>query len=98
MVREYRFVDDRLVEGQTPWFGGGFGGPETMREEYWYHYVTVVVYYESRKRDLKIRPMNEGRYDERLKVRVEESTCLTYTWLHDKNKLEIPRDKDEVNE
>ena len=41
--------------------------------------------------------MNEGRCDERLKVRVEESTCLTYTGLHDKNKLEIPRDKDEVN-
>jgi hypothetical protein len=28
--------------------------------------------------------MNEGRCDERLKVRVEESTCLTYTGLHDK--------------
>jgi hypothetical protein len=27
--------------------------------------------------------MNEGRYDERLKARVEESTCLTYTGLHD---------------
>ena len=33
-----------------------------------------VVYYESRKRELKIRLMNEGRYDERLKDRVEEST------------------------
>jgi hypothetical protein len=29
--------------------------------------------------------MNEGRYDERLKGRVEESTCPTYTGLHDKN-------------
>jgi hypothetical protein len=27
---------------------------------------------------------NESRYDERLKVRVEESTYLTYTGLHDK--------------
>jgi hypothetical protein len=44
----------------------------------------TVVYYESRKRELKIRLMNEGRCDERLKVRVEESTCLTYTGLHDK--------------
>ncbi len=26
-----------------------------------------VVYYESRKRELQIRLMNEGRYDERLK-------------------------------
>jgi hypothetical protein len=42
------------------------------------------VYYESRKRDLKIRLMNEGRCDERLKGRVEESTLLTYTGLYDK--------------
>jgi hypothetical protein len=41
--------------------------------------------------------MNEGRCDERLKARVEEGTCLTYTGLHEKTKLEIPRDKDEVN-
>ncbi len=32
------------------------------------------VYYESRKRELMIRLMNEGRCDERLKARVEEST------------------------
>ena len=44
----------------------------------------AVVYYESRKRELKIRLMNEGRCDARLKARVEESTCLTYTGLHDK--------------
>jgi hypothetical protein len=43
-----------------------------------------VIYYEWRKRELKIRPMNEGRCDERLKDRVEESTCLTYTGLYDK--------------
>jgi hypothetical protein len=40
--------------------------------------------------------MNEGRYDERLKTRVEESTWLKYNGLND-NKLEIPRDKGEVN-
>jgi hypothetical protein len=44
----------------------------------------VFVYYESRKRELKRRLMNEGRYDERLKARFEESSCLTYTGLHDK--------------
>ena len=33
-----------------------------------------VCCYESRKREMKIRLMNEGRYDERLKARVEEST------------------------
>jgi uncharacterized protein YlbG (UPF0298 family) len=42
-----------------------------------------IVYYESRKRELKIRLMNEGRCDERLKAKVEESTCVTYTGLHD---------------
>ena len=41
----------------------------------------IVVYYESRKRELKIRLMDEGRCDERLQARVEESTCLTYTGL-----------------
>jgi hypothetical protein len=43
-----------------------------------------VVYYESRKRELTSRLINEGRCDERLKSKVEESTCLTYTGLHDK--------------
>ena len=46
--------------------------------------LIVVVYYESRKRELQIRLMNEGRCDERLKTRVEESTFLTYTGFHDK--------------
>ncbi len=43
-----------------------------------------MAYYESRKRELKRRLVNEGRCDERLKVKVEESTCLGYTELHDK--------------
>ena len=38
-----------------------------------------LVYYESRKRELKRRLINEGRCDERLKAKVEESTRLTYT-------------------
>jgi hypothetical protein len=42
------------------------------------------VYYESRNREVKRRLINEGRYDERLKDKVEESTCLTYTGFHDK--------------
>ena len=37
----------------------------------------VWVYYESLKRDLKTKPINECRCDERLKIRVEESTRLT---------------------
>ena len=44
----------------------------------------IIVYYESRNRELKITLMNEGRYDEKLKGRVEESTCLTCTGLKDK--------------
>jgi hypothetical protein len=46
--------------------------------------VFIVVYYESRKRELKTWLMDDSRCDERLKTRVEESTCLTYTGLHDK--------------
>ena len=56
--------------------------------EGWDQLESYVVYYESRKRELQIRLMNEGRYDERLKGlikgRFEESTCLTYTGFHDK--------------
>jgi hypothetical protein len=44
----------------------------------------MCVYYESRNRELKRRLLNEGRCDERQKPKVEESTCLTYTGLHDK--------------
>ena len=47
-------------------------------------YTVFVVYYEYRDRDLKRRLINEGRCDERLKAKVEESTCLTYTGFHDK--------------
>ena len=36
----------------------------------------IVVYYESIKRELKTKPINECRCDERLKTRVEESTLL----------------------
>ncbi len=39
------------------------------------------VYYESIKRDLKIKPISECRCDERLKNKYEESTHLGYTGL-----------------
>ncbi len=42
----------------------------------------MFVYYESIKRELKIRPMWECRCDERLKTRVVESTRLIYTGLN----------------
>ena len=41
----------------------------------------LVVYYESMKRKLKIKPIYECRCDERLKTKVEESTLLGYTEL-----------------
>jgi hypothetical protein len=40
---------------------------------------TNFVYYESRKRELKTRPIYECRCDERLKTKDEKSTRLTYT-------------------
>ena len=56
-------------------------GNSEQRERGVKAWLFLFVYFESRKRELKIRPMNEGRCDERLKARVEESTCLTYTGL-----------------
>ena len=44
----------------------------------------LLVYYESTNRERKRRLTNEGRFDERLKGKVEDSTCLTYTGFHDK--------------
>ncbi len=41
----------------------------------------TVLYYESIKRELKARPINECRCDERLTTKTEGSTRLTYTGL-----------------
>jgi hypothetical protein len=43
--------------------------------------LTVIVYYESRKRELKTRPIYECRCDERLKTKAGKSTRLAYTVL-----------------
>jgi hypothetical protein len=45
--------------------------------------LNKIVYFESRKRELKKRRKNEYRCDERLKIEDEESTSLTYTGLHE---------------
>ncbi len=52
------------------------------------HYVTsrkysqfMIVYYESRKRELKRRLIYEYRCDERLKTKNEESTHLASTFI-----------------
>ncbi len=41
----------------------------------------TVVYYESRKKVVKTRPIYECRWDERLKTKPEKSTLLVYTGL-----------------
>ena len=41
-----------------------------------------LVYYESIKRELKIKPIYGCRCDERLKTKSEESTRLASTGLH----------------
>jgi hypothetical protein len=41
----------------------------------------IKVYYESRKREFKTRPIYECRCAERLKTKSEKSTRLTYTGL-----------------
>jgi hypothetical protein len=41
----------------------------------------VIMIHESRKRELKTRPIYECRCDERLKTKHEKSTRLTYTGL-----------------
>jgi hypothetical protein len=43
--------------------------------------IHLFVYYESRKQDLKTRPIYECRCDERLKTKSEKSTPITYTGL-----------------
>ena len=48
-------------------------------------FIIFLVYYESRKRELKIRCMYECRCYvrcyERLRTKTKEFTCLTYTGL-----------------
>jgi hypothetical protein len=49
-------------------------------DNYWIR-RTIVVYYESIKRELKTKTVKECRDDERLKTKSEESTRLLYTGL-----------------
>ena len=59
------------------------------------------VYYESTKRDLKIRPIYECRCDERLQTKVKEFTRLVYTEFLGGLELRTgtpTKDGDEVNE
>ena len=58
--------------------------------------MSMFVYYESIKRELKIRCIYECRCDERLQSKTKEFTLLTYTGLV-MHTTGIPKDRDEVN-
>jgi hypothetical protein len=62
------------------WVARGTGIPRTgiPKEK---TYKNLVVYYESIKRELKIRCIYECRCDERLQTKTKEFTRLTYTGL-----------------
>ncbi len=51
----------------------------TYVSEEWGNITYLVVYYETINRELNKRLIYECRCDERLKIKVERSTCLTYT-------------------
>ncbi len=53
-----------------------------MRKLHVSHTLDEVVYYESRKRDVKTKPIYECRCDERLETKTEISTQLGYTGLY----------------
>jgi hypothetical protein len=58
----------------------------------------TVVYYESIKRELKIKPIYECRCDERLQTKTKRFTRLSYTWLvveleHLKIKTRLTKEK-----
>ncbi len=46
-----------------------------------HNFIFVFVYYESKNQELNRRLIYECRCDERLKVKTEESTRLSYTWI-----------------
>ena len=64
----------------TRWIGGR-GYVRCIRRRKWKDTTIVFVYYEWMKRELKIGPIYEWRYDERLNTKVEESTRLSHTGL-----------------
>ena len=52
--------------------------------------LTLILYYESRNRELQTRSLYECRYDERLKTKDEKSTHLGYTgWIGELEHLKI---------
>ena len=56
--------------------------------------LLLVVYFETIKRELNKRLIYECRCDERLKVKPERSSRLTYTVARGTG---TPKDRDEVN-
>ena len=73
---EHLKIETRLTS-ETPVSGMG----EYASVMYRTHINTLFVYYESIKRELKIRSIYECRSDERLQTKTKEFTRLTYTGL-----------------
>jgi hypothetical protein len=55
----------------------------------------IVVYYESIKRELQIKPIYECRCDERRRTKTEEIYASLIHWVG--RTTGTPKDKDEVN-
>ncbi len=55
--------------------------PSVKGEVCLFHWFVVEVYYESIKRESKIRGINKCRCDERLQTKTKEFTRLPYTGL-----------------
>jgi hypothetical protein len=71
-------------------------------DQLWFHRLhkpgLEVVYYESIKRELKIKPTYECHCDARLQTKTKRFTGLSYTgfkWVG--RGTGTPKDKDEVN-
>jgi hypothetical protein len=69
---------DRHTYIHTYIYGHRSGGSQKHTGQVSCEFIGLFVYYESIKRELKIRPLQECRCDERLKTKAEESTRLAF--------------------
>jgi hypothetical protein len=76
----------QIYTSRIHYFPRGTGTP--------YERSSHCSFYETIKRELKIKPISECRCDERLKTKTEESTRLRH-WVA--RGTGTPEDKDEVN-
>ena len=65
----------------TTWRGCCYTSISTSKRKSYFHDESLFVYYESIKREPKIRGIYECRCNERLQTKSKEFTRLTYTGL-----------------